>query len=143
MNNASGDVSLYTSGFNGNSMRPSWGVGEGRGICLTAHLGGRQGSQGGAQQGEQYLDGPDRSHTLAAAELLDSFTHKFCYSPTKTSDHAPLALFELIPANSGLCQGCNDCGLTASVVMPIQANPHLSLTFSLMQVFGSSGLRTW
>src|SRR6266404_4579526 len=27
------------------------------------------------------LDSPARSHTLAAAELLDPFTHKFCYRP--------------------------------------------------------------
>ncbi len=38
---------------------------------LAAHLGGGPGSQGGAQQGtggrgEQYLDGPARSHTLVA-----------------------------------------------------------------------------
>jgi hypothetical protein len=51
---------------------------------LAAHLGGGRDGQGGAQQGtgargEQYLDGPDRSHTLAAAELLDPSTHKFCY----------------------------------------------------------------
>ena len=42
---------------------------------LAAHLGGDSGSQGGAQQGtgargEQYLDGPSRSHTLAAPKLL-------------------------------------------------------------------------
>jgi hypothetical protein len=38
---------------------------------LAAHLGGGLGRQGGAQQGtgargEQYLDGPTRSHTIAA-----------------------------------------------------------------------------
>jgi hypothetical protein len=42
---------------------------------LAAHPGGGSGSQGGAQQGtrargEQYLDGPARSHTLAALELF-------------------------------------------------------------------------
>src|SRR5262249_18365878 len=42
---------------------------------LAAHFGGGWGSQGGAQQGtgargEQYLDGPIRSHTLAAPKLL-------------------------------------------------------------------------
>jgi len=42
---------------------------------LAAHLGGGPGSQGGAQQGtgargEQYLDGPARSHTIAAWSLF-------------------------------------------------------------------------
>ena len=43
---------------------------------LAAHHGGGLGGQGGAQQGtrargEQYLDGPARSHTLGAAQLLE------------------------------------------------------------------------
>src|SRR3989442_13011365 len=42
---------------------------------LAAHLGGGPGRQGGAQQGtgargEQYLDGPVRSHTIAAWSLF-------------------------------------------------------------------------
>ncbi len=43
---------------------------------LAAYHGGGRGCQGGAQQGtrargEQYLDSPARSHTLAAPELLE------------------------------------------------------------------------
>ena len=71
---------------------------------LAAHLGGGRGSQGGVPvtEGPKVsgfqgfgegnpkvldtvtggdLDGTARSHTLAAAELLDSVTHKFCYRP--------------------------------------------------------------